>query len=202
MGPGPTRSIKMKCGAREDDQGEPSGGGPLGGEAFAAVHAQAVRGIERQDPPLPAAHSHHDLIVGVDTSAIPLHDADQDWTVPGELAIEIGELALEDEGLQTLAAREVAQGRRADALLGRGRVGGDDAFAHARERPVTEHHRQRGGTTVLARYLAYRRDAFHHVPAVAWVREVDGRRGPRRAEIAAARQDTADERERSCADRV
>src|SRR5436190_1550463 len=108
MGPGPTRSIKMKCGAREDDQGEPSGGGPLGGDAFAA----------------------------------------------------------------------------------------------ARERPVTEHHRQRGGTTVLARYLAYRRDAFHHVPAVAWVREVDGRRGPRRAEIAAARQDTADERERSCADRV
>ena len=44
--------------------------------------------------------------------------------MPGQLAIEIGELALDEEGLQTLTAGEVAQRGRLDAALGRGRVGG------------------------------------------------------------------------------
>ena len=86
--------------------------------------------------------------------------------MPGELAIEVGELALDDERLQTLAAGEVAQRRRSDASLGRGRAGGDDFVARDRERPVAEHHGQRGGAAILARDLAYLRHALDPVPAV------------------------------------
>src|SRR5580765_2388088 len=56
----------------------------------------------------PAAHSHHHLVVGVETPAISLHDTDQDRMAAGELAIEIGDLALDDEG--AVSAARLPQG--------------------------------------------------------------------------------------------
>ena len=119
--------------------------------------------------------------------------------MPADLAIEIGEVALDEERLQTLPAGEVTQRRRPDAGLGRGRMAGTgtDRFARDRQAPIAEHHRQRSGTAILARDLADRRHAVDPVPAVVPIREVRGRGGPRSSVIAAARQDTAGEHERS-----
>ena len=84
-------------------------GGPLGGEAFAAVDAQAVRRIEREDALLSAADADHHFEVRVDAPAGAFHDADEDGAVPRQLAIEIAKLALDEERLQPLPAGEVAQ---------------------------------------------------------------------------------------------
>src|SRR6187551_297123 len=120
---------RWRCRARKDDEREPAGGGPLGGEAFAAVDAQAVRRIEREDALLSAADADHHFVVRVDAPAGAFHDADEDGAAPRQLAIEIAKLALDEERLQPLPAGEVAQRRRLDAALWRRRVDGCDVVA-------------------------------------------------------------------------
>ena len=71
---------------------------------------------------VPAADPHHHLVVGIDAPADAFHDADQDRTVPRELAIEIGELALDEESLQALRGGRSRGEPPPGCPLGRGAV--------------------------------------------------------------------------------
>ncbi len=150
---------------REDNQRDLASSGPLGGETLAAVHSPAVGRIESEDALLLPVDAYDHLVVGVRAPAVALHQANQDRMVPMDFAIEVGELALDEESLQTLSAGEIAEGSRLDASLGSGRGGGNDAVTCDRELPIVEHHGQCSGTAVFVSTLAHYGHAFHHFPA-------------------------------------
>jgi len=58
--------------------------------------------IDREDALVFAVDAHDHLVVGIDSTTVPLHHAHEYRAVPVDFAIEVSELALNDKGLQTL----------------------------------------------------------------------------------------------------
>ena len=142
--------------------------------------------IDREDALVLAVDAHDDLVVGIGSTTVPLRHAHQDWTVRMDLAIEVSELALDDEGLQTLLSGEIAERSRLDASVRRRWLGRDDTVTRDHSLPVAEYHGQRGGTAVFVGGLTHGRYALDELPAGVAC-EVSESCISGRAQIAAAR---------------
>src|SRR3954470_4988339 len=96
--------------ARSNDKSEPTGSLPFLAERLHCVFTHPVSGIQKQELLRARVDSDDDFIVRVGSIVgVPLNQSDQDRTVRAYLAHEVVHLAADQERLQTLASRFVAQ---------------------------------------------------------------------------------------------
>jgi hypothetical protein len=129
----------------------------------------------------------HDLVVSEDPLALPLDEADDDRPARGELALQIGDLAADEEGRQITAAGEIAHAARLEARRRHGPELVEDPRGRL-GRPIRHEHRDGGGSAIGLGLLADEPDVLRRDPAGfpgqrvggKWFRRADVHRARRR----------------------
>ena len=152
--------------ARSNDKSEPAGPLPFLAERLHGVFTHPISGVEKQELLRVGVDSDNDFVMRVGSIVgVPLNQSNQDRAVPAHLTHEVVHLASDQECLQTLASRFVAEraGRhRLPWSSGRSR----DLRRVGWDAPPAQDHRQRRGSTIVRAGLTNERDAAHQLPAI------------------------------------